>query len=565
MKLFTVSQMVAAEKTADSLGNSYAHMMETAGRGVAEAVMARWPMAGASVLVLVGPGNNGGDGLVAGRILAEAGADVAFYLFKPRDPAKDENYAKIQQMGLFAVNASFDQRFRVLRTRLRVTDILIDALLGTGVTRPITGDLAKLMQQATTGLAERRAELAAAVRPMLTNLTNFSDKVTRRQGDKVTSADPVTLSPGHLVTPSPLHPFTPSPLHPFTVAVDCPSGLNCDTGELDPVALPADLIVTFAGPKRGHFIFPGATAVGELVVADIGITEEMVADVPVEVATLEMARELLPARPKDGHKGTFGKLLIAAGCEQYRGAPLLAARGAFRAGAGLVTLAVPTALRLGISIALPEATYTAIEEEGWLTAVAARHIHQTASQYDALLVGPGLGDADDFISTLFPADDPAPDLPTLIDADGLNALSRLDNWWQRLPARCVLTPHPAEMARLMGISLAELLERDRIETALAQAVKWNQVVLLKGAYTVVAAPDRRATLLPFANPVLSVGGSGDVLSGVIATLLGQGLAPYDAARLGGTLHGLAAARSGRKSGLLASEIADWLPEAIKLL
>ncbi len=587
--------MIAAEKTADSQGNSYAQMMETAGRGLAQAIMVRWPVANASVLVLVGPGNNGGDGLVAGRYLAEAGADVAFYLFKPRDPAKDENYAKIQQMGLFAVDASFDQRFRVLRTRLRLTDILIDALLGTGVTRPITGDLARLMQQTAVGLAERRAELAESQRSVLTNLTNFGDKetrgqgdkVTRWQGDKVTSADPVTLSPGHPVTLSSPHLVTPSPLHPFTVAVDCPSGLNCDTGALDPVALPADLTVTFAGPKRGHFVFPGATAVGELVVADIGITEEMVADVPIEVATRELARDLLPARPKDGHKGTFGKLLIAAGCEKYRGAPLLAARGAFRAGAGLVALAVPTTLRLGISIALPEATYIEVfngsgrspdragmwhgedtghsKEEGWLTAVSAQHIRQTARQVDALLVGPGLGDADDFITTLFPADGTSPDLPTLIDADGLNALARLDNWWERLPAHCVLTPHPAEMVRLMGIPLAELLQKDRIETALAQAQKWQQVVLFKGAYTVVAAPNGRATLLPFANPVLSVGGSGDVLSGVIATLLGQGLAPYDAARLGGTLHALAGARSGRKSGLLASEIADWLPEAVALL
>jgi NAD(P)H-hydrate epimerase len=281
----------------------------------------------------------------------------------------------------------------------------------------------------------------------LINLTDFSKKGKRGQEEHV----------------------TPSPSYPITIAVDCPSGLNCDTGELDPVALTADLTVTFAGPKRGHFAFPGATAVGELVVADIGITPEMVADVPVEVATLELARQLLPARPKDGHKGTFGKLLIAAGCEQYRGAPLLAARGAFRAGAGLVALAVPTTLRLGISIALPEATYAEIEAEGWLTAVSAQHIQQTASDYDALLVGPGLGDADDFITTLFPANGTAPDLPTVIDADGLNSLARLDTWWERLSPRCVLTPHPGEMARLMGISLAELKERDRLETAVRRS------------------------------------------------------------------------------------------------
>ena len=335
--------------------------------------------------------------------------------------------------------------------------------------------------------------------------------------------------------------------------------------------------MTFAGPKRGHFIFPGATDVGELVVADIGITDEVVADVPVEVATLDLARDLLPARPKDGHKGTFGKLLIAAGCEKYRGAPLLAARGAFRAGAGLVSLAVPTALRLGISITLPEATYLDVtdkrhgedtshsQNEERLTAVSAQHIRLIANKHDALLVGPGLGDADDFITTLFPTDGSAPDVPMVIDADGLNGLSRLENWWERLPAHCVLTPHPAEMARLMGISLAELLPKDRIETALAQAAKWHRVVLFKGAHTVVAAPDGRATLLPFANPVLAVGGSGDVLSGVITTLLAQGLSPYDAARLGGTLHGLAGAICEPELGVLSAEIADLIPEAIQLL
>ena len=530
MKLFTVAQMVAAEKTADAQGNSYAQMMESAGRSLAKAIMARYPVENASVLVLVGPGNNGGDGLVAGRYLAKAGADVAFYLFKPRDPASDENYAKIQQMSLFAVEAGFDQRFRVLRTRLQITDILIDGLLGTGVTRPIGGALAGLMKQVAAGLNDRRATLAEQSRPLLTALTTFDDA-------KVSSP-------------------------PVTVAVDCPSGLNCDTGALDPLALPADLTVTFAGPKRGHFIFPGATAVGELVVADIGITPAMVGDVPVEVATAEMAQTLLPHRAKDGHKGTFGKVLIAAGCDQYRGAPLLAARGAFRAGAGLVSLAVPTALRLAASIALPETTFLDIADEKGLTAVSALVIQEQTNNHTALLVGPGLGDADDFIATLFPTDGSAPNLPTVIDADGLNCLAQLKKWWQRLPADCVLTPHPAEMARLMGISLAEIKTLDRIETARAQAQKWNQVVLLKGAFTVIAAPDGQATVLPFANPVLAVGGSGDVLSGVIAALLGQGVTLYDAARLGGYLHGLVGELFGRSSGLLASEIADRLPATV---
>ncbi|VAW37355.1 NAD(P)H-hydrate epimerase / ADP-dependent (S)-NAD(P)H-hydrate dehydratase, partial [hydrothermal vent metagenome] len=201
-------------------------------------------------------------------------------------------------------------------------------------------------------------------------------------------------------------------------------------------------------------------------------------------------------------------------------------------------------------------------DEVGLTAVSAQTIHEQLSNHTALLVGPGLGNADDFIAALFPADGGKIEQPTLIDADGLNCLARLPNWWQRLPSHTVLTPHLAEMARLMGISLAEMKGLDRIETARAQAQKWGHVVLLKGAYTVIAAANGRATLLPFANPVLAVGGSGDVLSGVIAALLGQGLTAYDAARLGGFLHGMAGVGSGRSAGLLASEIADNIPDEI---
>ena len=174
--------MVSAEKSADAHGHSYDDMMEQAGKGLADAIIERYEVVGKNILVLVGPGNNGGDGLVAGRYLAQAGADVAFYLYKPRDPELDRNFAKIQQMGLFVVDAGFDQRFRVLRTRLNSTDIVIDGLLGTGVARPIGGNLAQLMQQVAAGLAERTAIL----NPQPTN------KLT-----------PITPSPRHPVTPSP--------------------------------------------------------------------------------------------------------------------------------------------------------------------------------------------------------------------------------------------------------------------------------------------------------------------------------------------------------------------------
>lgn len=535
IKVFRVAEMVAAEQATDAAGHSYAEMMETAGAAVARAIQQRWAVEGKEVLVLVGPGNNGGDGLVAGRYLAEAGATVSFYLYRPRDSAKDENYAAVEKMGLFNVTAAHDQRHRVLRLRLRSADIVVDALLGTGVDRPIGGELAILLRQVRAGLEER---LPAG-------------------GDPAPALVPVADIPPASASASPV-----------VVAVDAPSGLNSDTGALDPHTIPADLTVTFAGPKRGHFIFPGAAAIGELVVADIGIAGDLppVAAVPLSLATAETARALLPARPRDGHKGTFGTVLVAAGSSHYWGAPLLCGLGAYRAGAGLVALAVPRAVRPVAAGRLPEATYPPIPAVDDLDGPSAAMLLKTVDRYDALLFGPGLGHVPAFVEALLARAERLP--PLIVDADGLNTLATLADWAARLPRNTVLTPHPGEMARLMGLSLADLKDRDRVDLTMSQARAWGHVVLLKGAYTVVAAPEGQATLLPFATPVLSTAGSGDVLAGVIVALLGQGLAPYEAAVLGGYLHGAAgqiAQELAGNSGFLASDIAEFVMMARRRL
>ncbi len=543
MKVFTVAEMVAAEKAADGAGVSYATMMETAGRGVAQAILERVPIDGMRVTVLVGPGNNGGDGLVAGRYLAEAGADVAFYLFKPRDPATDENFALIQQMQLFVVEAGFDQQFRVLHTRLQNSDLIIDALLGTGVSRPVGGKLAKLLTQVEIGIEQRNKIIEDNGRFPLTSITHPCLKRASQP------------EPGLII-----------------VSVDCPSGLNCNTGALDKLAIPADLTVTFAGPKRGHFIFPGAAACGEIVVVDINIPPELpeIEGVAVEVATAVTAQKRLPPRPLDGHKGTFGTALIVAGSAQYWGAPVLAARAAYKAGAGLVALAVPGTIRATAATQLPEATFPIIHAQEMFDAGSVAQVLETAVSAKALLVGPGLGLATEFIMALTDAKDQLP--PLVVDADGLNVLATIPDWPQRLPPNSILTPHPGEMARLMGVSLAEVKQLDRVDLAQRMAAAWGHVVLLKGAYTVVAGGNGRAepgrssrcTILPFANPVLGVAGSGDVLAGVIVSLLAQGLAPFDAAVLGGYLHGLAgqlASETTGNAGVLAGEFAKWIGKA----
>ncbi len=535
-KVFTVAEMVAAERAADRAGLSYATMMETAGRRVAEAITARMDVHGRRVLVLVGPGNNGGDGLVAGRYLAEAGADVAFYLYQERDSEQDVNFRLIQELGLFVAVAAQDQRFRVLRTRLGVSELVIDALMGTGVTRPIEGQMAALMKQVGANLSAETGGEGTGV--ALHNVARL-----RVGGEK---------------------------FRPFVCAVDCPSGLNCDTGALDPLAIAADLSVTFAGPKRGHLAFPGAAACGELVVADIQIPSDLpeVAGIPLSIVTADDAWALLPDRPLDGHKGTFGTALIAAGSADYWGAPVLAGHGAYRAGVGLVVLAVPQRVRAAVATQLPEATYPAVAATETLDGASATFLLEQVRRAQAILFGPGLGGADSFVRTLL-QDGRQEGWPTLIvDADGLNILSRMDRWWEKLPPNSILTPHPGEMSRLMGVELAVLKRGDRVTLAMEMAQAWGQVVLLKGPYTVVAAADGRAAQLPFANPLLAVGGSGDVLAGMIAGLAAQGMQPFEAAVLGAYLHAGAAELAKEKwgeSGMLAGELAACVPMVRKRL
>jgi NAD(P)H-hydrate epimerase len=256
-------------------------------------------------------------------------------------------------------------------------------------------------------------------------------------------------------------------------------------------------------------------------------------------------------------------VLIAAGSSHYWGAPLLAARAAFRMGAGLVALAVPQTIRPTIAGQLPEATYPPVPDQEQLGSASGHMLLRMMPQQNAFLIGPGLGDAAEFLAVLLAARDQLP--PLLVDADGLNLLTQLDNWPERLPPNTVLTPHPVEMARLIGLSWGELQGTDRIELARANAQAWGHVVLLKGAYTVVAAPSGQATVLPFATPVLAVGGSGDVLAGMIASLLAQGMAPYEAAVLGGYLHGTVGVLNNGRFGLLAHELADLIPIACKHL
>lgn len=509
--------MKAIEAAADRAGVSYAAMMEAAGRAVAEAVSARVNAAQTHAVVLCGKGNNGGDGLVAAHYLAAAGARVSVYTAQP----VDESDSKIQRLRADQVSiadAEHDSHHRVLQEWVRAATVVIDAVFGTGARLPLAGPLADLLQHAGKLLNDRAA-----------------------------------------------HP-------PLRVAVDCPSGLDCDTGALDALALPADVTVTFAAAKRGQFTFPAADFIGALTIADIGVPADLpeLTSITTELATAARVRDYLPARPRNAHKGTFGRALVVAGSVNYTGAAHLAGSAAYRIGAGLVTLAVPGPLHPILAGQLPEATWLLLpHERGFIAEGGAEMVLSELPNTQALLIGPGFGQEPctaDFLKRVAHRPPSSVFRPMVIDADGLKLLTRLEQWRTRLPPNSVLTPHPGEMAVLTGLSKAALQE-DRLGLAQKYATEWGQVLVLKGAFTVVAAPDGRATVMPFATPALARAGTGDVLAGMVVGLLAQGVAPYEAAVAGAYLHGrageLAAEAVGTTASVLASDVLAQLPRALK--
>lgn len=549
MKVVTVEQMRRIEAASDAAGHSYAAMMERAGRAVAQAIVERQLPQGKRVLILIGPGNNGGDGLVAARYLAEVSAHVACYLLKRRDPATDENFRLIQERGVDILVASEDEEWHSLQKLVREADVLVDALLGTGTRLPIRGMVADMLDHV-------RQSLAVRCQPSGRLLTSFvtPPRPTRRD-------------------------------RPVIVAVDGPTGLDYDTGALDQVAIPADITVTFAYPKLGHFCFPGASAVGELLIADIGTDPALASEVTLEVVTPEMVRGYLPSRPLDAHKGTFGKAMIVAGSVNYTGAAYLAGAAATRAGAGLVTLALPSAIHPTVAARLAEATYLLLHHElGVIASEAAPVLVEQLQGYDALLLGPGLGREREtaafvelllgggrerrrlgFIEARGSKATPSALPPLIVDADGLNILAGIANWPQRLPPGTILTPHPGEMARLMGCTVREV-QAERVTVAQTQAANWGHVVVLKGAYTVVAAPDGRTAIEPFANSGLATAGTGDVLAGTIVALRAQGLGTFEAAAAGTYLHGLAGELAKEEigtAGMVAGDLVPRLSQALR--
>lgn len=547
-RILTVAESRSLERAAAEWGLGYAAMMENAGRATALAVQERLGARGRLVVVLVGPGNNGGDGLVAAHYLRASGSVVTCYIWK-REPVGDPNYERVVVDGIPVVWADGDGGYQALEALLLSCDVVVDALLGVGVTRPIEGSLKEILGVVRSAKSARaRPDLVKAVPSMREAL-------------------------------------------PLVVAVDCPSGLDCDTGALDPASVPADLCVTFLGPKWGLLRFPGAEAVGELVVAGIGVPDELQASGGWEMATAGLVGPWLPPRARSANKGSFGRALIVAGSVDYTGAAMLAGMAAARVGTGLVTMGLPAPIQPAVASRLAEATYLLLPHDlGVISPGAVEPVLDKARGCDALLVGPGLTQESatvEFVHSLlgvrggarassigFVTDSsasavPQPaDLPPLVvDADALNALAAAERWWAGLPPGTILTPHPGEMARLMGGEVqARDVQAGREEACRRMAAEWGVVVVLKGAFTAVAEPGGRLAVIPFANAGLATAGTGDVLAGAVAGLRAQGMGAFEAAVAGAYVHGLAGELVREDlgdMGMVAGDVALRLPQALR--
>jgi NAD(P)H-hydrate epimerase len=480
--------------------------MENAGRGAARVLMECFEnLRSAPVVLVCGGGNNGGDGIVMARCLHEAGIRAEILLLEGPDRLRGD--ARIFFDALRGLNLPVrvlgeEGVSEDLLRRLRTASCIVDAIFGTGLARPVEGRYRKAIE----ALGEVR-------RPVL--------------------------------------------------AVDLPSGISADTGKVLGAAVRADCTATFGLPKRGLYLYPGAGYAGRIRVVDIGIPRRFLDEIGPCEEILEAAC-LVPwlRREPDTHKGTYGHLFVLAGSIGRTGAACLCAESALRCGAGLVTLGIPRTLNPVLEQKLTEVMTLPLPggEEETLSCSGLPQIRQFASSVQALAVGPGMG-VNEETERIARALWMETDRPMVWDADALTLLARSPDLRGKQSAQVVVTPHPGEMGRLVGESAARVQE-SRVETARRFAENWGVVTVLKGARTLVAAPDGRLRINLTGNPGMAAGGMGDVLTGMVGALLAQGMEPYDAASFAVWLHGAAGDRAARHLGpvgFLASDVMHCLP------
>ena len=514
MRLVSVDQMRRLENEAVQTGLSYKRMMLNAGNGLAEFVNERFRLEDENhALGLVGPGNNGGDTLVALTNLEKNGWSTTAYVSNPRD-IEDPLVKEYLLTGGEFINHSEEKSTSKFLRRISMSQVILDGLLGTGIELPLRGCVLEVLQT-------------------LESVTNLPD----------------------------------------VVAVDCPSGVNADTGKADPSVLPANCTVCMAAVKQGILQFPAFALAGEIYTIDIGLPDTLPTwyEINGTVTDAHEVARMLPERHLSSHKGTYGTCMIIAGSVNYCGAVLLAAEGAYRVGAGLLKAAIPSDIFAAIAGELPEVTWISLPStEGGINPDAADVIYKRLEKISALLIGPGLGLGgetgkffEQFISRIDLSNRDFP--PIVFDADALKLLARIDDWYRKIPAGSILTPHPGEMAVLTDLSTQQI-QAERIQMAVEYSRKWGHIIVLKGAGTVIAKADGTYTIIPIATSALAKAGTGDVLAGMITGLLGQGMDSFDAAVTGTWIHASAgkraAGRIGADTSVLASDVIQSIPGVI---
>jgi NAD(P)H-hydrate epimerase len=512
IKVVTAKEMQEMDRRAAAeYGIPSLLLMENAGAETVREMLTAFPaLLRSRVVILCGRGNNGGDGCVVARHLLNRGATVEAFLLARRGDVKGDariNLESLEKLGAAPVEVTGGGDLAALSERIGSADVVVDALLGTGAQGPAKGILAEAIE------------------------------MVNRAGRPV-------------------------------VAVDLPSGLTADDPEPPGPAIRAMLTVTFTLPKRSLLLYPAAAYAGTVRIVDIGIPSALCRDPQISLGLLE-AQDVAPAFPRRdaaAHKGTFGHVLVIAGSMGKTGAAALASLAAQRAGAGLVTLALPHSLNDIMEVKLTEVMTEPLPETEARTIgrEALDRVLHLAEGKTAVAVGPGLGthpSTQKFVRELLPA----LRLPVVLDADGLNALAGQAEVLGQAAGPLILTPHPGELSRLLGVARDEVL-RKRIPLAQEVAARFNATLVLKMARTIIASPKRDAVIVPTGNPGMATGGTGDVLTGLIAGLLAQGVEPVLAAQAGTYIHGLAGDLAAERLGqeaMLAGDLLDLLPEAIR--
>jgi hydroxyethylthiazole kinase-like uncharacterized protein yjeF len=532
MKVLTAEQMREVDRlTTDRYGVPSLQLMENAGAAVADYLSQAFPdLSARNILVLCGKGNNGGDGFVVARRLREGGAPPRVFLFAEIAAVRGDAAVNLQlwRAGggeLHAVTSKSE--WATAREALVEADLVVDALLGTGIKGPAEGLLASVIEDVNAWREKRPARLGRA----------------RAR---------------------------------FVNSVDMPSGLPSGNEDFGGPVIRADVTVTFTAPKVGQLLSPRSDCVGKLIVRDIGTPRELLDDDPtLKLHWLEPGefRGLPMVRKADSNKGNFGHALIVAGSVGKSGAAVLGGRAGLRVGAGLVTVATPANVLPIVAAGMPEMMTTPLlaTEDGTASFrnLDGDHFAQVVQDKSVLAIGPGLStnhETQQFIRTVLQK----VSLPVILDADGLNAfVARADELRTRKPELLAITPHPGEMGRLLGATARDV-QAKRLEVALDAAEKWKAFVILKGFHTILATPEGQTYVNTTGNPGMATGGTGDVLTGMLAGLTAEfGTRNWEhVLGLGVYLHGLAGDVAAERVGeapLVASDLIEALPEAYSRL